>query len=120
MQKPEAAGPADVLVIVSRAIATDLGDPLKGVRFIPYDDAEAAAGALEKDGRTAVISSDGLPVGKLEMVARAVRDRQGHTIEVRSTRWDGQTTSPLSAACRGVILGFGAAGVLAAIGLLRD
>jgi hypothetical protein len=41
------------------------------------------------------------------MVASAVTASGRPCIEVRSERWDGESPSPLSAACRGVISGFG-------------
>ena len=59
--------------------------------------------------------SDGLSAADEATIADAVRARTGQTIEVRSERWDGETPSPLSAACRGVISGFGAAGAVRAI-----
>jgi len=73
--------------------------------------------ALRGEG-PAVVCTDGLGGGWLEAVAAAIRERAGPVIEVRSERWDGVTHSPVSAACRGVISGFGASGVAAAVGVL--
>ena len=39
-------------------------------------------------------------------------------IEVRSARWDGTSPSPLSAACRGVISGFGTRAIATAVSLV--
>ncbi|MBI5948896.1 MAG: hypothetical protein HY875_12230 [Chloroflexi bacterium] len=75
--------------------------------------------ALRGDG-PAVLCSDGFDDGWLEPVAAEVRVRAGPVIEVRSQRWDGVTPSPVSAACRGVISGFGVRGVDAAVSVLAD
>lgn len=62
-----------------------------------------------------VIASDGFAAEAIETLAAAVREDGRQCIEVRADRWDGQSPSPLSAACRGVISGFGDGGVLAAV-----
>jgi hypothetical protein len=67
-----------------------------------------------------VLVSDGLGPADLDAVAAAIRGRPGQTIEVRSERWDGETVSPLSSVCRGVISGFGMAGVVRAVEVLRS
>jgi 3-dehydroquinate dehydratase len=48
----------------------------------------------------------------------AIRAAGAQVVEVRFTRWDGEEHSEVSAACRGVIAGFGMEGVAAAVGLL--
>ena len=65
-----------------------------------------------------MLASDGLaPAGEAAVAAAIVRAGV-RVIEVRAARWDGRTHSALSAACRGVISGFGiVAGVKAAVAL---
>ncbi len=74
-------------------------------------------GALRGRG-PAVLCTDGFGDDWLEPVTAAIRERGAPVIEVRSERWDGVTQSPVSAASRGVISGFGASGVTAAAGVL--
>lgn len=76
---------------------------------------EAAAKAGDAEG--AIIVSDGIAVEELDTVAAAVRGWTGTCIEVRGAAWDGTTFSPLSAACRGVISGFGDDGLRRALEL---
>ena len=108
--------PALVLLPVD-APAPDLPDGVAPLRYAAVTDVMAAlAGA---DGG-AVLCSDALDAADLDAVATAVRAAPGPVVEVRSAPWDGETHSPLSAACAGVIAGFGADGVRAAALLLRD
>ena len=51
-------------------------------------------------------------------VADAVSGVDGTVIQVELESWDGETHSPVSAACAGVIAGFGTAGIVAAVALL--
>ena len=84
------------------------------------DNLEAVINVLEDSTTTSafVIWSDELNPGETDGLAEAVRASGKRCIEVRAERWDGRTPSPLSAACTGVISGFGANGVRAAITLL--
>ncbi len=66
-----------------------------------------------------VLCIDGLPGDTAEVVA-ATAAVDGTVIEVRRGAWDGETPEAVSAACAGVIAGFGIAGVSAAVALLRD
>lgn len=68
----------------------------------------------------AVIVSDGFGEDALTQLAAAIRGSGTPVIEVRAARWDGEASSPLSGACRGVISGFGDAGIAAAARLLLD
>lgn len=105
----------------------DLGAEMRVTVTVPAEMAVAGAtgyatlsdvlDALRGDD-PAVLCSDGFREGWLEPVAAAIRERGAPVIEVRSERWDGVTQSPVSAACRGVISGFGARGVTAAAGVL--
>ncbi len=79
------------------------------------------AGALrDPQGLAAmVVWGPAIPESAVERMADAIRASGIQCIEVRPERWDGRTPSPLSAACRGVISGFGIAGILAALDFLR-
>ncbi|MCZ2110141.1 MAG: hypothetical protein LC118_11340 [Dehalococcoidia bacterium] len=79
-------------------------------------EAALAALAMPRDGL--VIVTDALPPADLPRVAEAIRSSPKPAIEVRSQRWDGDAFSPVSAACQGVISGFGPNGLRAAAGLL--
>jgi hypothetical protein len=105
-----------VLVLVPAGF--DPGPLPPGTAIRAYGDVPSAAAALRGTDAPAVICSDALSGDGLAQVAAAVGDRPGQCIEVRSTRWDGEAHSPLAAACRGVISGFGADGVRRAAALL--
>ena len=70
-------------------------------------DAVGLASVVRAGRGPLVLVSDGLDVPELATIASAVRESGRPCIEVRSERWDGESPSPLSAACRGVISGFG-------------
>jgi hypothetical protein len=57
--------------------------------------------------RTFILVSDGLEPGDHASVATAIRAAGATVIEVQSVRWDGESHSDLTAACRGVVAGFG-------------
>ena len=73
----------------------------------------------EMPGVQAVIVSMEFTDEEQGWIADAIRIVNITAIEVRCDRWDGFTPSRLSAACRGVISGFGMAGVPAALAILR-
>ncbi len=79
----------------------------------------AALGAATGDVVLCLDGLDGL-VGDTAEVAAAAAAVDGTVIEVRRGAWDGETPEAVSAACAGVIAGFGLAGVSAAVALLRD
>lgn len=107
---------APLLVLLPMGVpAPDLPD---GVVPLPYGAVTDALAALAGADRGAVLCSDALDAADLADVAAAVRAAPGPVVEVRSAPWDGETHSPLSAACAGVIAGFGADGVRAATALL--
>jgi hypothetical protein len=92
---------------------------LANVRAIAYSEPDEVHAALTEPGcAAAVLWSDALTAADLEAAVAAVRASGVSVIEVRAERWDGESLSPLSAACRGVLSGFGAAGVRAALGML--
>jgi 3-dehydroquinate dehydratase len=89
-----------------------------GTPVVPYTNAVDAIVALRGSSGDVVLDSDGLGEDTLASVAAALRARSGSCIEVRARAWDGESHSPLSAACRGVISGFGPAGIREAMALL--
>lgn len=105
-----------VLVIVPAGTAA--GD-WPGCEVVAGSTAAEAVRALGKSFSAAVVVSDGLAGEGLVAVAAAVAACGRPVIEVRSGRWDGVEPSPLSAACRGVISGFGMAGVREALRVLE-
>ena len=81
----------------------------------------AALAAATGDVVLCLDGLDGLGlVGDTAEVAAAAAAVDGTVIEVRRGAWDGETPEAVSAACAGVIAGFGIAGVSAAVALLRD
>lgn len=93
----------------------------EGTALVVWRDASDLVAALGNEPvGPCVIVTDGLHADMEAAVAGAVRARAGASIEVRSARWDGETASPVSAACRGVISGFGSAGLLAAVALVAS
>ena len=89
-----------------------------GTMLVHFHTAVDAVISLRASDAPAVIVTDGLDPEDLDSLANAIRERNGPCIEVRMVRWDGETQSQVSAACRGVISGFGMAGLARAIGLL--
>jgi 3-dehydroquinate dehydratase len=104
-----------ILVVVSAARAGEVSGP--GVTVVGYSTVREAVEGLQTPADAAVLYS-GLPPESQPALAAAVREGGRPVIEVRGERWDGETQSELSAACRGVISGFGFGGVAAAIALL--
>lgn len=87
--------------------------------ILPYGSADDLVAALAQSHDGAAVVTDALPESSLERVAAAIRASSQPCVEVRSGRWDGESFSPVSAACRGVISGFGPNGLLAAASLLE-
>ena len=107
----------DVLVLISRLAGT-ITMPA-GAMMVPFHTAFDAAVSLRATPAPAVLVTDHLDAEDLDSLAAAIRERQGEVIEVRLSGWDGETHSPVSAVCRGVISGFGADGIVRAVELLR-
>lgn len=101
---------SDVLVLIPRAAGT-VTLP-EGVMLVPFHTAFDAAISLRASNAPAVLVTDGLDAEDLDTLAAAIKDRSGVCVEVRLSGWDGETHSPVSGACRGVISGFGADGVV--------
>lgn len=107
-----------ILVIVPIGAASDFPGS-EGVWVKECRSPEDVMEALELAADAAVLVSDPLRGDGLSAVAEAVSRCAYRVIEVRTLGWDGVTESVLSAACRGVISGFGLAGVPAAVALLQ-
>lgn len=105
-----------VLVLLPAASGAAQSLPA-GTTVLPYTNAVDVIVALRGSSGGVVLDSDGLSDDTLASVAAAIRERAGACIEVRARAWDGESHSPLSGACRGVISGFGAAGIREAIAL---
>lgn len=73
--------------------------------------------AAMRGATDAVLVSDGLAGG--DAIAHAIRSLGLRVIEVQSAKWDGESHSALTAACMGVISGFGAGAVRYAVQALR-
>ena len=84
-----------------------------------YRDAAEIREVLSGADHAFVLCSDGLADKDALGLAALIRELGRTVIEVRGEPWDGASPSPLSAACRGVISGFGLAGVRAAAALFQ-
>lgn len=109
-----------IVVLAPTRHAHELPELGEEVRVVTYANLAEAVGALPDATVPAVVWSDGLFEDDPTEIAPFVRARAAATIEVRADRWDGRTPSHLSAACRGVISGFGVNGVKRAVELLRS
>jgi 3-dehydroquinate dehydratase len=110
----------NVVVIAPFENVRELDGLPEGVRIATYSGTDDLLKALRDSAGPAVLWSDSTPAGSLEAIAEAIRERAGPVIEVRRDRWDGETYSPLSGACRGVISGFGALGVREALRVFSE
>lgn len=106
-----------ILVIFPADVAPDIPTS-EGVALVAYRSAEDVIAALTSAADAAVLVSDSIGEPDLAAVARSASRCAFRVIEVRTLGWDGVTESVLSAACRGVIAGFGLAGIQAALSLL--
>lgn len=105
-----------VLVILPAGLAPP---PLPdGVEVRTCATSGEVVGALSGAAGDVVLCCEGLP--DAEVIAGAVRTAEATVILVEPGAWDGESHSPVSAACAGVIAGFGVAGVSAAVALLRE
>ena len=107
-----------MLAHASRASAFGAGG--EGARVVAVSTLAEAIGALSAAAGPVVVVSDGMDDSCQDGLAVAIRARPEPAIEVRGERSDGVSHSPLSAACRGVISGFGDAGIRAAVGLAEN
>lgn len=115
-----------VLVIVPEEAVTEAEERARAdvrlleLYFAAYSGARSVVGELRSDFDAAVLMTDAIPPADAEMVAKAVKRAARPVIEVQGAQWEGTETSPISAACRGVISGFGVDGVVAAVRLIEQ
>lgn len=107
-----------IVVLAPDSIARELPALGDDVVVVHYHTADDAIEALSADADGFVIVSDGLDEADVAPLAHIIETKAVPCIEVRSERWDGSTPSPLSAACRGVISGFGPRAVAEAVRVL--
>ncbi len=82
------------------------------VKVVRFGTAHELVAAL-RGPENIVLVSDGLRGG--DAVAHAIRTAGVTVIQVQSEKWDGEEHSALTAACKGVIAGFGLSAVAYAI-----
>lgn len=109
----------EVLVIVPAEAIAAL-PPLPATTLVPVTSTLDVVVSLKASPLPAVICTDTIAGEEAESVAAAIRERAAPCVEVRLAGWDGESHSPVSAVCKGVISGFGPAGVLRAAQYLRD
>lgn len=107
---------SEVLVLLHRD--QPAGGLPPGALLVPFVTVVDAVVALKATTVPAVICTGGLAPEDLEPLAAAVAAHPAPCIEVRNDAWDGESHSPVAAACRGVISGFGVAGIRRAVELL--
>lgn len=107
---------SEVLVLVHRDLHPGLLPT--GSVLVPYETVVDAVVALKATALPAVVCTDGLAPEDLPSLAAAIAAHPASCIEVRAAAWDGESGSPVAAACRGVVSGFGAHGIRRAAELL--
>ena len=107
---------SEVLVLVHRALSP--GPLPAGTALVPFETVVDAIVALKATAIPAVVCTDGLAPEDLPPLAAAITAHPVPCIEVRIGAWDGESASPVAAACRGVISGFGANAIRYAIEFL--
>ena len=110
---------SEVLVLIPASEAPSLPQ-IDGAVLVPFTSTLDVVVSLKASPLPAVICTDTIPPDEGESVVTAIRDRAGSCVEVRLAPWDGESHSPISAACRGVISGFGVQGVVRAVELLAQ
>jgi 3-dehydroquinate dehydratase len=102
-------------IVVILASPRDLPGLPPDVEVLPAANAAQVAAILSSHDAAVLVSDEFVDA---DAVAAAVKAAGRPVIEVRAHRWDGETPSLVSAACRGVISGFGDAGIVCAVRLL--
>jgi hypothetical protein len=105
-----------VLVLLPRTLAAP--SLAEGAMLVHFHTAFDAVVSLRASDAPAVLVTDGLDAEDLDSLAGVIRERKATCVEVRFAGWDGETQSPVSGVCRGVISGFGASGLARALELL--
>jgi 3-dehydroquinate dehydratase len=86
-----------------------------GIEHRPCADVDTLGASLRAATGPVILWSEGLDTTATRALADVVRGLSVQVIEVAPEGCDGFTPSPLSAACRGVISGFGPAGIRRAL-----
>lgn len=107
---------SDTLVLVHRGIFP--GPLPAGSSLVPFETIVDAVVSLKATTFPAVVCTDGIAPEDLPSLAAAIAAHPAPCIEVRAGAWDGESGSPVAAACRGVISGFGVDGLRRAADLL--
>lgn len=107
---------SDVLVLFHRGILP--GSLPAGSVLVPFETVVDAVVALKATTLPAVVCTDGLAPEDLPSLAAAIAAHPASCVEVRAAAWDGESGSPVAAACRGVVSGFGARSLCRAAELL--
>ena len=115
----EASNGGTVLVFGNQRVASAISKE-PGVTFL--DDIDRLLTELANGVSVLgfVIWAEAVPGPDTGRLIDAIKASEHRCVEVRAERWDGRTPSPLSAACGGVISGFGVGGLLAAVRLVRQ
>lgn len=109
-----------ILVYLAAGSAEHLANE-SDIKVVEYESSAQLAAMLGSSGNDPVVIVAGeISIEDQENIAAAIRAHSLRAVEVRAERWDGFSASPLSAACRGVIAGFGANGIPAAIAVQRQ
>ena len=110
---------SQVLILIPAAEAASLPH-VEGAVLVPFTTTLDVVVSLKASPLPAILCTDTIPAEEADAVVTALRDRPAACIEVRLAPWDGESHSPISAACRGVIAGFGVVGVVRAAELLSE
>lgn len=110
---------SDVLLLVPADAARGL-PPIQGGVLVPFTSTLDVVVSLKASPLPAVLCTDTIPFEEAESVAAAIRGHSAAVVEVRLGPWDGESHSPIGAACRGVISGFGLNGVVRAAEFLSE
>ena len=108
-----------VLVIAPVEVANTLPSIEDSV-LVPVTSTLDVVVSLKGSHLPAIVCTDHLAAEEADAIAAAIRERTAPCIEVRLASWDGESHSPISAACRGVISGFGVGGLARAAELLAS
>lgn len=91
---------------------TGYAGDLRAAGFEPVTGPECTAATLEAG---AVIVLDALTAEETSALEQLLANNKRQCIAVLARKWDGFEAVPIAAACRGIISGFGLAGVTAAL-----
>jgi len=110
---------SQVLILIPAAEAATLPQ-IEGAVLVPFTTTLDVVVSLKASPLPAILCTDTIPAEEADAVVTALRDRPSPCVEIRLAPWDGESHSPISAVSRGVISGFGVAGVRRAAELLSE